>query len=292
MKKISKYESLFQEVRKGLAPAFKKNALCVQIERVLQNEQVKSENKRTGLQRLVTKRLNQIKNKVHGNIRPASLYTFEKDIDGLDCACGLNSDKQYFSNLSAIYLLGLTDQKVTTHYLCKENHDASDRDFVYDEDLAKITFRKKARSSNRYVQYQETRIYFLEKQNLDMMGVVDLPFKKKDRDLFHIKCTNLERTFLDSVITPQYSGGNDSIVSFFRHADLDLTLLKKMYQKLNPAYPYWQKIGFLLDMMNQKGKSRKWYEFFKGVTPKKFFIDREYRSDWDFNKKWKIYYPS
>ena len=306
----SKYEPLFQEMKKGLSLVFKKNILSAQIKRVLQKnacdeskrnpdffgeweiEQFIDQNKRAGLRRLVAKRLHKIKyDKIHGKISPAKLYTFEKEVDGLDCACGLNSNKQYFSNLSAIYLLELTDQKITTHYVCKENHDALGRDFKYDEDLAKITFRKKARSSSSYVQYKKTRIYFLEKQNLGMMGVIDFPFKKKDKDLFHIKCTNLERTFLDSVITPQYSGGNDSIVSFFRSADLDLTFLKKIYQKLNPAYPYWQKIGFLLDVMDQKEKSRKWYEFFKGTTLKKFFVDKGYRSDWDFNKKWKIYYP-
>ena len=307
-KRTSKYGSLFQKVKKRLPPSFKKSILSSQIEHVVQEEALKErkaasnsfeeqqikqliQNKRAGIKRLVTKRLNEIKYKVYGNISPPKLYTFEKNIDGLEWACGLNSCKQYFSNLSAIYLLKLTNQRPLVHYLCKENHYVPDRDFTYDENLAKITFRNEARNSSRYVKYKETSIYFLEKQNLNMIGVIDLPFKKKDKDLFYIKCTNLERTFIDSIMTPQYSGGTSSILSFFGHTDLNLMTLKKIYQTLNPIYPYWQKIGFLLELMNQKKKSNQWHELFKKFPLKKFFLDRGYRNDWSFNQKWQLYHP-
>ena len=301
-KRESKYEPLFQKVEKGLPSSFRKHALSSQVKNVLKKDIHKSkeskgnwksiaQNKEAGLRRLITKRLSEVKYKVHGNISPPKIYTFEKNTNDLDLACGFISHNQYFSNLSAIYFLGLTDQKIQTHYICKETHNLSAKGPIYDEDLAKITFRKNARNTNRYVQYGGTRIHFLEKQDVSMLGVIDLPFKKKDKNLFYIKCTNLERTFIDSIITPQYSGGLDSIISLFENKNLDLIALKKIYQKLCPVYPYWQKIGFLFELMGQKEKSATWSKLFEDFPLKKFFIDRGYRSDWAFDKKWQIYYP-
>ncbi|MCY4643379.1 MAG: hypothetical protein OXB88_02075 [Bacteriovoracales bacterium] len=310
-KRESKYELLFQEVERNLPSSFRKHILSSQVKNVLEkdihknkeskddwkslkktlDEESIAQNKEASLRRLITKRLSEVKYKTHGNISPPKIYTFEKNSDDLDLACGFISHNQYFSNLSAIYFLGLTDQKIQTHYICKETHYLSNRESVYDENLAKLTFRKNARRSNRYVQYEGTRIYFLEKQDLNMLGVIDLPFKKKNKNLFYIKCTNLERTFMDSIVTPQYSGGLDSIISFFKNKSLNLTDLKKIYQTLCPVYPYWQKIGFLLELMGQKEKSRTWGKLFENLPLKKFFLDRGYRNDWAFNKKWQIYYP-
>ena len=306
--RVSKYEPLFQRVRKGLPPSFKKYALSSQVESILRedvgnelrqdtdsfdgvfDEDFINPNKTADLRRLITKRLNEIKYKVYGKISPPKLYTFEKDIDPLDFACGFISQTHYFSNLSAIYFLGLTDQRIQTHYICKETHCAPTEDFTYDEDLAKITFRNSFRNSNRYVQYKGARIHFIEKQNLGMVGVIDIPIQKKGRDLFYIKCTNLERTFIDSMLTPQYSGGISLIILFFKKMELNVVELKKIYKKLCPAYPYWQKIGFVLDIMGEKEKSRQWKEYFKSTPLKKFFLSKDYRRDWEFNEKWKIYY--
>ena len=284
--KISKYEPLFQEIKKNLPPAFSNRAISTEIERVVKNKAIKA-----GIKRLVTKRIRQIEYRPIKGISPQTLFTFEKDVDGLDLAYGFISEKRYFSNLSAIYLLGLTNQRPLVHYVCLERPDRPNSSFVYDEDLAKLEFRKKERISKRYIRHKETEIYIVEKQNLGMVGVVSVPIKKKDKKVFYTRCTSLERTFIDSIVTPHYSGGVESITSFFKNTDLNLRELKKIYQKLNPLYPYWQRIGYVLDVMNQKEKSKKWREYFKNVDLKKFFISKGYRSDWSFNKKWKMYHP-
>ena len=271
-----------------------RRVLSLEIERMVgddTSDRTTSESKISGIRRLITKRLNKIEYKAHGNIKPRVLYTFEKDLNGLDCAYGFISENLYFSNLSAIYFLELTVQRPLIHYICFERHYSPNSSFVYDEDLARIAFRKRARISKRYVQYKETQIHFIEKQNMDMMGVVSIPIKKKDKKGFFIKCTNLERTFIDSVVSPQYSGEIESVISFFKNTNLNLSALKKIYRKLNPIYPYWQNIGYLLDVMNQEEKSEEWRGYFKNIAPEKFFISKGYRSNWYFNKKWKIYHP-
>ena len=293
-KNSSKYESLFQEIEQALPPSFSKRDLNQKVgEMVRKDTSIKAtvENKKAGIKRLVTKRLKAIDYKVYGNIQLRKLYTFEDDIDGQDCAYGFASENRYFSNLSAIYFLGLTEQKPLNHYICYERHSRPASRFRYDEELAKIEFRKKARSSKRYIRYKETEIYFIEKQNLDMMGVFPMPIKRREQKIFSIKCTGLERTFLDSVIAPQYSGGTDAVISFFRDIDLDMKTLRETYEKLNPIYPYWQSIGYLFDVMGQEEKSDKWRGYFETVTLKNFFISREYRSDWVLDNKWKIYHP-
>ena len=300
-KEVSKYEPLFQEIKKSLPPSFNKGALSSEIKRIVAKDtsgKATMESKKAGINRLVAKRLNEVKYGTHGgtwqhwkSIGARKLYTFEKYLDGLDCAHGLVSENRYFSNLSAVYLLGLTNQRPLKHYVCLERHSSPATSFVYDEELAKILFRKNAKVSKRYIQYKETEIYFIEKQCLGMMGVASIPVKRKDKKLFFTKCTDLERTFMDSVVSPQYSGGIRTVISFFRDTNLNLRDLKNIYQKLNPIYPYWQSIGYLLDVMKQEEKSEEWYEYFKNFALKKFFVSKGYRSNWDFNKKWKIYHP-
>jgi predicted transcriptional regulator of viral defense system len=317
MARKSKYDPLFKKLVKKLPKAFKRFALDKALDDVLFSETHKevlkkgldlntldewtkgmyasdfeNTNQRKGLRRLVNNNITELKYKIHGNIKPAKIYSLEEDeVDGFDFAGAFATQNLYFSNISALYILGLIDQKPLTHYICKELHSGASGEYEYDEDIAKMTFRKKPRVSNRYISYKNTKVYFLEKQNIDNIGVEEIVIKKKDKESYSIKCTGLERTFLDSIITPQYSGGIDLLISVFKRKKLDLDKLAEIYNAIDPVYPYWQKIGYIFDLMGKNNESEKWANLFVGKEKKLFFADREYRSDWSLNTKWKIYHP-
>lgn len=317
MTKKSKYEPLFEKLKASLPPVFKKSFLDKALFEVLYSETEKklktdgldldsldewsrlqmagefeNTNQRKGLYRLIKSQLREVEYKTHGSIEPAKVYSFQDDVDGLDFANAFAIENMYYTNLSAIYIHELIDQKPLSHYLCKEVHSGSKGEYNYDEDMAKMTFRKKARVSSRYISYKDTRVYFLEKQNVKNIGVEEIKIKKKGLNEYHIQCTDLERTFIDSIISPQYSGGVGVILTAFRKCELNLNNLLTYYREMDPVYPYWQKIGFILDLMGKDKESKNWKKFFEGEPMKKFFIDREYRSDWLYNEKWAIYYPA
>lgn len=223
------------------------------------------------------------------------LHTLNDEFDDIDVALALQ-DKGYFSHYSALFIHGLSNQVPKVFYLSEEiKNRKSTHTSEYNEFFIEQQFMKPPRSTTNYCQYKTTTFYLLEKNDNNEIGVetIALPsianFLSLDRK---IRITSLERTLIDIVEAPQYSGGILSVVDTFRavKGKIDLLKLKEYYNKMNFFYPYWQTIGFLIEKTWGEVEANKWMSYF-GKPIHEFYLDRKFRLDWDKSEKWQVRFP-
>ena len=197
----------------------------------------------------------------------------------------------YLSHFSALYLHELTNQKPEEYFLSNE---IKGRTPVLTKkripEKIHQAFLKTPVKTSKYLTYQNTKITLLEKQDLGKIGVKKKPLKITKKRQVSISVTSLERTLVDSVISPHYSGGIKTVINAFFKARININQLYKVYKTYSPYYPYWQSIGFLLYKLKRSEMSKKWSKYF--LAPKiTFYLDKNFNDSWDYNSNWKIYYP-
>jgi predicted transcriptional regulator of viral defense system len=199
--------------------------------------------------------------------------------------------KYYLSHHSALYFHGMTDQRPQTYYLSKE---IKGREPIHSEQRvqAKILqiFSKTPRVTSNYFEYNKIKVNLLEKQDLNRIGVIQKILKQNETHELKMYLTSVERTFIDIVISPHYSGGLKTVILAYLNSKINLDKLYEIYKVYSPYYPYWQSIGLLLEKTHGMGVSKKWQSKFS--NPKEeFYLDRGFRDTWSFDEKWKVYYP-
>ena len=197
----------------------------------------------------------------------------------------------YLSHFSALYLHELTNHRPEEYFLSKE---ITRRTPLHSKEKIpeKIhqAFLKAPRKTSKYLTYQKTKITLLEKQDLEKIGVKKKSLKIEEKRQINISVTSLERTLIDSIISPHYSGGIKTVINAFSKARININQLYKIYKIYSPYYPYWQSIGFLLHKLKKPDVSKKWLQYFS--SPKiVFYLDKNVNEDWSYDSKWKIYYP-
>jgi predicted transcriptional regulator of viral defense system len=222
-----------------------------------------------------------------------SLLSFHKDYELIEVVAGLctGQAKYCVSHYSALYWNELVEQRPTNYYLSKEAPNRkSTHTKEYDFDLIKQTFMKSPRHTIYCLDHEKNKIFLLEKVNLGQIGVIEKTVKVHDRKAT-FKLTNIERTLIDAVMAPQYSGGILTVIHAFESAKINLRDLVEVYNKYNPFYPYWQSIGLILEQTKGEKLAADWATNF-GKIENKFFLDHQYKSNWNYSEKWKIYYPT
>ncbi len=198
----------------------------------------------------------------------------------------------YLSHFSALYLHGLTKHRPVEYFLSKEiigRIPYHPKKKMLDEQIRQA-FLKSSRKTSKYLMYKKTKITFLEKQDLGKIGIKTNLLQIDESRRVRVFFTSLERTLIDSIISPQYSGGIKTVVSAFYKARIDTTKLYKIYESYSPLYPYWQSIGFLLHKLKTDYTSKKWSQYFSCPNTI-FYLDRNFSENWLYDSKWKIYYP-
>jgi len=293
----SKYSHFLEEIKYKLGPVFRTSELKKVIAEIASNEMYKREGVDKdvlyrSLYKLMSTRKYSFKIKVHNLRISDEILSLREELDPLFIAQAYAKGKgQYLGNLTAMYLLGLTDQRPKSFYICHESLPASSQPFEYSPDQVKLLFMKSHRKSERYFEYDENRFYMLEKQEMSASGLIDYIHKDEEFGDVKICISDLERTFLDSIVGSQYSGGIVQVIESFKDQEIDLKKLKQYYDALSPKYPYWQKIGFILSLNKNEKLSSDWKKYFKDKEMKDFFLDKEYRSNWAYSEEWKLFYP-
>ena len=200
--------------------------------------------------------------------------------------------KYYLSHFSASYLHELTNHRPEEYFLSKEiiGRKPSHSKLKL-HDRIQQTFLKSPRKTSKHLTYQKTKITLLEKQDLKKIGIKNKLLTVDKTRQVNILFTSLERTLIDSIISPHYSGGIKTVINAFFRARINIDKLYKVYKAYSPFYPYWQSIGFLLHRLKPSSvSSKKWAQYFS--SPKmKFYLDRNFNENWAYDSKWKIYYP-
>jgi len=103
--------------------------------------------------------------------------------------------------------------------------------------------------------------------------------------------TDVERTLIDIVVRPSYSGGIKEVLEAYRKAvgKVSINKLSAMLQKLNYTYPYHQAIGFYLQRAGVYRESQisllKKFKF-----EYNFYIANQIKEP-EYSKEWRLYYP-
>ena len=203
--------------------------------------------------------------------------------------------RSYASYFCALYFNDLSNQLPNTFHI---SYERNKRSRVPETEYGKLdfyavrdSFMKKPRLSQNIVTYKSYKYAFVEREPTDDLGVVQKRISlKKGAASFSV--TDRERTLIDCVVAPHRAGGIDSVISSFlsTKSKLNLEKLHDYYAQFDFVYPYWQRIGFILERAVGDKTAKKWESCFSGEKHK-FFLMREYRSNWLFDEHWQIYYP-
>jgi len=198
----------------------------------------------------------------------------------------------YLSHYSALYWNELVQQQPKDFYLTRETPNRKPKHTKdYDHNRIKQVFLKSPRHTSEYASYRNSKIYLIEKQNMEEIGVTTKNIKIQ-KNTISLRMTNIERTLVDSIVSPHYSGGILTVINAFDKAKINIRDLYSVYEKYAPFYPYWQAIGFVLENVKGKGLAEDWESYFDVNKSADFYLDKQVRSDWPYSERWKIYYPS
>jgi hypothetical protein len=207
------------------------------------------------------------------------------------CAALTRIRGYYLSHHSAMYLLGLHNQKPKDFILSKE-FPSKPRPEGKDIDEFKIhrAFLKPNRYTSKFFTHKKNKFYLLEKVAYREIGITSKSINVSSSSPLTLRFTDLERTFIDSIISPQYAGGILNVISSFEGQRFNVDLLYNYYESINPAYPFWQNIGLILSSYHSD-YSQEWESLFERREKVPFYLDRPISRGWDKSEKWQVSYP-
>ena len=210
-----------------------------------------------------------------------------KTRDEFTVITGLKADS-YFMYYSALFLHGLTQQIPKTYYLNTE-HSSNTTRITEKQTLSQQAidnaFAGEQRKSLHTYSINEKKIILTNGKNTNYLGVI---LNENDDQCFWY--TDLERTMIDIVVRPAYSGGVFEILEAYKYVKgkLNIKRLASYLKKLNYIYPYQQAIGFYLE---KAGYSETDLALFDNKSkPYHFYLNYGIRNK-EFSTRWSLYYP-
>lgn len=191
----------------------------------------------------------------------------------------------YFSHFAAMRFHGLTDQLPTTIYLNVEQHLAPGGGKL-DQQSIDRAFRRPCRVTHNAAVYLTSKIVVLNGGNTDCLGVGEVLLENGAR----IRVTGIERTLIDAVVRPVYSGGVFEVARAYAaaHRRASVRSLAQMLHKLDYTYPYHQAIGFYLE---KAGYDHNEVELMrKRPIEYDFYLDHAMRQT-EYNSRWRLFVP-
>jgi predicted transcriptional regulator of viral defense system len=193
----------------------------------------------------------------------------------------------YYCHQTAAIFHGFLKVEQSKIYLNIEQNLKSNTSGSLDQASIHRAFKNKPRITTNKINYEGHEIYVLNGKNTEKLGVsrIELP------SIGTINTTTPERTLIDMVVRPFYSGGSKEVLNAFRnaHNKISLVKLKSLYNKLNYIYPYQQAIGFYFEASgNYAPEDIKIFE--KKRFKFDFYLSNAMKNS-TYSKRWRIYYP-
>lgn len=194
--------------------------------------------------------------------------------------------KGYFSHHTAMFFNNLTNQVPKVIYLNVEQPDKNTfRGELLQENLNRA-FNNKQRVSNNYVDFNDSRILLINGKQSKNLGV----FETYNEEGELLRITNIERTLIDIIVRPVYSGGVIEIIKAFEAAKerVSINKLLSYLRQLNYMYPYHQALGFYL---TKTGYKESQIQLVKDINIEyDFYLDYQMKEP-AYSKEWRLYYP-
>jgi hypothetical protein len=192
----------------------------------------------------------------------------------------------YLSHATAVALHGLTDLIPKTLYLnVEQSPKPAPRGSLTQRGIDQA-FSRKQRQSNMIYGHEDWSVTIINGKNTDALGVEELIGPTEER----LRVTNLERTLIDIVVRPTYSGGIFQVFQAFQAAKQQISTnrLAATLKKLDYVYPYHQAIGFLMD---RAGYGDKRYSMLSRLGLEYDFYLTHGIQDPEYSRDWRIFYP-
>jgi len=198
--------------------------------------------------------------------------------------------------------LSLLSSSWISHHSALDTHEllskCSNKIFVTQEQSQKVStksilkqedvdnaFKKEQRPLNQIFKFKNQEYCLLKGKYSNRLGVIEMRYKKKD-----IFVTDIERTLIDCVVRPAYSGDVNTIIEAFCSArgKVDVVKMFNYLNQLNYIYPYHQSIGFFLEYTGYSAND--WSLF--DTLPKRinFYLDYNIKNKY-LNRRWLVYIP-
>lgn len=193
----------------------------------------------------------------------------------------------YFSHATAVALHGLTDLIPQTIYLNVEQSPKPAPRGPLTQRGIDQAFARRQRQSNMTYAYEDWSVTILNGKNTGALGVEDIIGPNGEK----VRATNLERTLIDIVVRPTYSGGIFQVLEAYRRAEgrVSTNRLTATLKKLDYKYPYHQAIGFLMDLA---GYEEKRYSLLSRIGLNHDFYLTHGMEAPKHSSKWRLFYPS
>lgn len=227
------------------------------------------------------------------------IYVFFPENHNIFTIANVFANNFYYSHHTALYLNQLTLNQSNTLYI-KNNTKKADVDRErgnFNQKRIDITFSKPMRKSNviNYLSWsgKNYEIVMLEGLHIGEYGLKKLEMSAD----FHssIQYSDIEKTLIDIVVRPAYSGGMNTVVEAFSIArdSVSVTKMAHYLNLLNMNYPYernialfMKKAGYDATMINS---------FLSKISLKEvdyiFYLDYQMINK-QLDEELKIYYPS
>ena len=221
------------------------------------------------------------------------IVSVSSEVDPVELGMGFFNDG-YICCGSALYWNELTNQVPHHYYIASERKSPQARRprVKFAEYDLRTEFLKDPRKTSKVATHGHYTYTLLERSHSGGLGVTEKRFKISGRQSL-MRITNIERTLLDCTIYPHYSGGIATVLDAYATAGRKLSLNKliQYYKSLNLIYPYWQRIGLILEKQMGEKRARNWKTEF-GRPRYRFYIDRPAKADWVVNERWNVAYPA
>jgi len=194
--------------------------------------------------------------------------------------------RTYCSHFSAMVLHGLTNQIPQTFILTVQQRpigptgeltqNAIDRAFSGKQRESQIGYRA---FGVRYVMLEGT---FASKEDVEDIKI--------ESSRIPLAVSSIERTLIDIVVRPSYSGGIFQILEAYKAARgrLDTSRMYTIFRRLSFTYPYQQPIGFMLSKAGYLDHEIQ--PFLETISPFNFYLAYGLVEK-VFIPKWKLYIP-
>ncbi|NKQ22774.1 hypothetical protein [Brevibacillus laterosporus] len=209
-------------------------------------------------------------------------YIFKKNLSVFEVAQSINCGS-YLSHYTAVFLHDLTNNIVKNTYVTKEmgNKEKSNSKLELEQKNIDAAFSKPMRVSNTFALYKDHRIFLLNGKFSNNLGIIN------KNGLY---LTNLERTLIDIVVRPDYSGGVFEVLKVFQNAKgkISVNKLAAILKSLDYVYPYHQAIGFYLEKSGYKENVIRLME--KQPIKYDFYLSYNMKNK-KYSDRWKLFYP-
>jgi hypothetical protein len=191
----------------------------------------------------------------------------------------------YLSHFTAAFLNNLTDQIPKIIYVNYEQSPKPTGGNLSQESIDRA-FANRPRLSNLIYLHDNAQIVIVSgkyTRNLEVGKFIG-PYGE------NLLATKLERTLIDLVVRPAYSGGLPSIIDAYRTAKdrVSINVFQATLKQLNYIYPYHQAIGFIMERAGFQPEHCK--TMFDLGTKFDFYL-AHHIDEKDYDPKWRLFFP-